>query len=149
RHGDDPTQADFFVDPVRGLDGQSLTLTVVYNNGKIDTATFLAGHSDPALAVAPPAPVPITWNGASARWLGQDGQDHSPGDVHVALAGLPPGRSVVAATLSDGVRGSWVDRGAGQSSYYADPYAAPLTFVASAADPTRGDFFFSPDRDES
>ena len=45
-----------------------------------------------------------------------------PGDVHVTLAGLPAGRSIAAAALSDAMRGYWVYRGrpAGRSSATID-----------------------------
>ena len=45
-----------------------------------------------------PASVSLTWNAFSAKWVGQDGQDLiGPGDVQIALAGLPSGRTVVSA----------------------------------------------------
>ena len=51
------------------------------------------------------APVTVTWGTISASWVGQDGLDLTGrGDVHLALSGLPRGRTVVAAYVSDPAR---------------------------------------------
>src|SRR5262249_5774790 len=129
------------------LDGQTLTLTVVYANGKTDSATVVAGPTDSGDRMPAPTPVSISWGLVSALWIGQDGQDLTgPGDAHVALSGLPAGHAVVSATLDDGVRQVWAYRT--DPSIYADPYAGALAFHI-LADPTRADLDFPPVRDET
>ncbi|MBX6315253.1 MAG: hypothetical protein IRY99_20430, partial [Isosphaeraceae bacterium] len=98
----------------------------------------------------PPPPTPTWRSGISAQWLGQDGSRvFGPGDVHVVVAGLPTGRTITAATLSDQVTGSWVFRqDPWDGSYYADPYAMPLAAMTST-DPTQADLAFPPYIDES
>ena len=84
----------------------------------------------------------------SARWLGQDGRPASnPGDVHVALAGLPAGRTVVAASLSDSAWGYWAYRAEGRPKSEARPPRSAR--LPACEDRTRADLFFAPDRDES
>ncbi len=133
------TTADLFFDPIVDLAGQSLTLTVAYDSGKTSTATLLAGPTDPALAMPSPAPVPLSWGAISAGWVGQDGLDLTgPGDVHVAVSGIPEGRSVVSAVLSDQAGIEWSYDSPANSG---DP---PLGFRATAADPSLGDLSFPP-----
>ncbi len=149
RNSSDPTLADLYFNPERDLNGQTLTIEINYASGATDSATVVAGHTDPNLAVAPAPPLPVARTGVSASWLGQDGTDLAGlGSVRVALNGLPAGRSIVAATLSGPNHDSWVYRGSGQSSYYADPYADPLV-VRASANPGQADVFFLPDRDET
>ena len=144
-HADDPSKADLYLAPPGNLNGQTLTLTVIYASGKTDAVTVVAGPTDPASAMPAPAPVAITWAGAAA-WLGQDGRDPAiAGAVHVALAGLPAGRTIVAATLSDEAGGAWA-YGAGTPAI--DPNALPLA-VNQPAGATNADLFFAPDRDET
>ena len=97
----DPTRADLYFSPGADLNGQTLTLSLTYANGKTDGTTIVAGPTDPALAMpAPAAAVALTWNTFAVSWLGQDGQNLTgAGAVHLALTGLPAGRSVVSATL--------------------------------------------------
>jgi len=148
-HADDPSKADLYLAPPRDLNGQTLTLTVTYAGGKTDTATLIAGRTDPGLRLPAPAPVAIDWNGASARWAGQDGRDPAiPGAVHVALAGLPAGRTVVAATISDEVGGAWAYRAGNPANPAVDPDARPLA-LNQAAGATAADLFFAPIRAES
>ena len=46
---------------------------------------------------------------ATARWLGQDGANPAgPGDVHVAISGLPVSPAIAAAVLSNSQRGVWI-----------------------------------------
>jgi hypothetical protein len=143
----DPTKADLFFTS-GDLYGLTLIVTVAYANGKIDHATLTAGHTDPTLRMPAPAPVPLTWDGISAQWVGQDGQDLAgPGDVHVALSGLPAGRTVVGALLNDPTRIDWSYAANGAAE--PDPSGLPLTFRPSATDPTRADIDFPPIRDES
>ena len=95
-----------------------------------------------------PAPVTLAWNTFAVTWMGQDGQDLTgPGDVHLALAGLPAGRSVVSATLSDQAKASWYYSKDG-SPDALDPVALPMGFRAGT-DPDAADVDFPPIRDES
>jgi hypothetical protein len=144
----DPTRADLFFNPSRNLNGVLLTVTVAYANGKTDIATLNGGPTDPTLKMPTPAPILLTWNTYSAQWIGQDGQNLvGPGDVHVALSGLPAGHKVVAALLNDPTRNDWSYAAAGTAE--PDPNGLPLAFQPSASDPTRADIDFPPDRDES
>jgi hypothetical protein len=146
----DPARADLYFQPVESLAGQPLKLTILYASGKTDTATVRAGPTDGSRRMAPvPMPQPIV-HAISARWLGQDrAPGANPGDVHVALTGIPAGRTIAAAALSDAVRGYWVYR-----SRQGDP-ALPATYdegplvLRQGSDPSRADLFFAPLRDES
>jgi hypothetical protein len=146
----EPAKAELAFQPVGDLSGQRLKVTVAYANGKNDAATVIAGPTDPgrkmpAIAVPEPADLPIT-----ARWMGQDqAPGAAPGDVHVAVAGIPSGRSITAAALSDAVRGYWVyRRKPGDPALTAVGVEAPLA-VRPGSDPTGADLFFAPIRDES
>jgi hypothetical protein len=147
----DPAQADLYFQPVSDLSGQHLKLTIYYGSGKPDTLAVRAGATDPARpmpAVRLPQPIAHTM---SARWLGQDrAAGGGPGDVHIALAGIAPGRSIAAAALGDGVRGYWVYRGAkaGPAAIAPGSEEIPLT-LRPGDDPARADLFFAPVRDES
>src|SRR5262249_32750469 len=125
-------------------------LSIVYASGQTDRASVVAGPTDPRRAMPRLSlPHPTSDVKIGARWLGQDGAPGSaPGDVHLALSGLPSGRPVVAAVLSDAVRGCWVYRGEHASAQEFLGEGAPLTFRAGR-DPTQADVFFAPIRDES
>ena len=88
---------------------------------------------------------------ATARWLGQDGQDMTgPGDVHVRLSGLARTPSFIAAVLTDSVRGTWVYR---KSDRVKPPVpegqvTGPLA-VRPGGDRGTIDLFFAPYRDET
>ena len=145
----DSSKADLYLAPPGDLNGQTLTLTVTYASGKTDSAAVVAGPTDPALAMPAPAPVAIHWTGTSALWAGQDGRDPAiAGAVHVALTGLPAGRTVVAATISDEAGGAWAYRAGNPTIPAADPNAQPLA-VNQAAGAMAADLFFAPIRDES
>lgn len=148
RHGDDSSLGDLLIDPLGDLAGQTLTATIAYHGGKTDRATLVAGHTNATLIQPPTAgALPSLRAGVSATWIGQDSQDLvGPGAARVALAGLPAGRTVVAAALSDGERGFWTFRSAAGSSAYFDSDSGPLAFQASGAN---ADLSFPPDRDES
>ena len=146
-HPNDPTKADLFFTS-GDLYDLTLTVTVAYTNGKTDDAMLTAGHTDPTLRMPAPASIPLTWNGFSAQWAGQDGQNPvGPGDVHVALSGLPAGRKVVAALLNDPTRIDWSYAASGTAQL--DPSGLSLAFRPSATDPTKADIYFSPIRNES
>lgn len=149
RRGDDPSKADLYVQFNQDLAGQPFTMQVVYINGKVDQADFIAEHIEPAARVTPPLPPPATISGVSAHWLGQDGLDLTgPGDVHLAVSGLPAGRAVVGATLSNQAGSAWSFRPGGASTFYVGAYVYTLGF-RRAADPTRADLSFGPVRDET
>jgi hypothetical protein len=141
RRGDDPSRADLFLNPDRDLSGTTLKLVVTYTNGKADAQALTAGHCDPSLrmtAATLPVVEPIKLD---IRWLGQDGtRREGRGDVHVALDGLPRGRAIVAAVLSNPARGCW--------AYPASGDRAPLS-LRRDPDATRADLHFAPERDES
>lgn len=146
----DPTKADLYFNPIPGLYGQVLTLTIVYTDGKSDITTVIAGAADPGLKMPSPAPTVVTWGTIRASWLGQDGLNFTGlGDVHLTVSGLPAGRSVVSATLSDEARSNWTYQSISGSSGWVDPFARRLAFQRSATDPSRADLGFSPIRDET
>ena len=93
----------------------------------------------------PPRTCPTS--SATARWLGQDGVETSPGDVHIALEGLAPARQIVAAALGDGVVCTWAfkanDRVKLEAGY------APDRLNLRRSSPTKADLAFPPSRDES
>ena len=139
-HPDDASRADLFFSPDRDLAGQTLTLKVVYANDKTDTATVPAGTCDPARPMPPLPDFLLQPNAIRARWLGQDGKDVvGRGDIHVTLDNLPPGRSVVAATLSDPVGGLWAWPA-------GDGLPLALRFPPSGRS---ADLYFVPFRDEA
>jgi hypothetical protein len=146
----DSTRADLYLNPDRNLAGQTLTVEVTYTTGRTDTATIVAGPTDPALRVASAPAPPAVVAGVSARWVGQDGPTlGGTGWARLEVSGLPTGRSVVGATLSGPTPTSWAYRAAGRSpsSDYADPFALPLAFQAGSGG--RADLAFPPDRDEA
>ena len=149
RRKDDPARADFYFQPTADIAGKTLRMTVEYADGKTDRATVVGGRINPGLAM-PTRPLPkFVTHAISGRWLGQDGgRGSKPGDVHVALAGLPAERTVVAASLSDSAWSHWAHQAEGRPKSEAFASALPLDF-RRARDRTRADLFFAPDRDES
>ncbi|MDB5350390.1 MAG: hypothetical protein JWN86_1637 [Planctomycetota bacterium] len=140
--------ADLYINPYGDPSGQTFTATITYANHKTDTVTATAGHADPNLAQpATAGPIPTLQGPVTASWIGQDGSDlMGPGSARIALSGLPAGRSIVAAALSDSSRGLWVYRGASGGSFYSDPWSGPLGFRTTSAG---ADIGFPPDRDEA
>lgn len=139
---DDPTKADLYFNPVAGLTGQTLTVTVVYTSGKSSQVTVVAGSSDPNLRM-PTAPMPVVnWGTLTAGWIGQDGVDLAgAGSVRITVGGLPAGRSVVSASISDGSLANW--------SYQAVGGSSNLAFRRSTTNTSQADLGFLPIRDES
>jgi hypothetical protein len=146
RDSKDHTQGDLFFQPDRDLKGQRITVTAVYENEKLDTTSLMAGRCDPGLRMAA-APLPkLSERGITARWLGQDGKSPAgPGDVHVAVSGLPATR-IVGAVLTDAVRGAWIYRANEHVAIPPDPVAEPLVMKAGRG---AAELFFAPYRDES
>lgn len=144
----DATKGELFFSPTANLNGQLLTLRVAYNSGKVDTSTITAGATDPARRSTAATNLPaLTRNVGSVAWIGQDGAGPILGDVHLRFAGLPAGRTIVAATLANSAGASWVYRGTGQAAYYADAYAGSLAIRQGGG--TSADLFFQPGRDET
>ena len=145
----DPTCGDLYFSPDSNLAGQLLTVAVTYADGKVAQTTLTAGPTNPTLPDPAPPPVAITWDTFQVQWLGQDGTALSgPGDVHLALSGLPAGRTVVSATLSDEAGIDWFYARSDSGLTSADPSAQPLGFEASA-NPTDVNLGFGPVRDET
>ena len=149
RDAKDPARGELFFQPTGELNGQRLRLMLVYDNDKVETTTLLAGRCDAGLKV-PAFPLPELKEGAlAATWLGQDGgSGGSPGDVHVAVTGLPASVSIVGCVLTDAVRGTWVYRANARAAIPDDPAAGPLVFKPRS-DGKSADLFFAPYRDES
>jgi hypothetical protein len=146
----DPTRADFYFSPQTNLDGQTLNLTINYANGTSDSTTVVAGPTDPSLRMPAPAAVTVVESTLTVTWVGQDGQDlTSSGDVHLKLSGLPAGRTVVAAQLTDGTLTSWDYTTPGASLQDGNSGPLPLAFRSNPSDPSQADLDFAPIREES
>jgi hypothetical protein len=145
------SEGSLYFHPESDLNGHKLTVTVAYQSEKQDKAVVTAGRCDPKLAM-PRASLPMLASLAlTSRWLGQDGAGASagaPGDVHVALSGLPAGKAIAAAVLTDPVRGVWVFRPSDRTRLDIEPGAAPLGFRRGVGTGS-ADLYFSPCRDES
>ena len=148
-NANDPTKADLYFSPNANLNGQTLTVTVVYSDGKQDHATLAAGTTNPALAMPATAAVKVNWNTIAAQWSGQDGLNLlGAGDAHVSISGIPSGRTVVSASLNDPVGSVWVYLRPNSGATTAEPVAMSLGFRAGG-DPTKADITFPPNRNES
>ncbi|HEX8200793.1 MAG TPA: hypothetical protein VF590_09915, partial [Isosphaeraceae bacterium] len=149
RPAGDPSRADLYIAADRVPGGKTLTVTVAYANDKTDRATVVAGRVDPALRMPEPAPLRMASAKVTAQWKGQDGApETTPGDVHISLSGLPAGRGVAAAALSDSIRGFWSYRASDRVPEFIEPYPRPLAFRRGTS-PTRAELFFPPYRDEA
>lgn len=149
RASDASTTADLYINPSVNLSGQTLTLTLTYPNNKTDTAAVVAGKNDPGLRMPPPAPVAIRTAGVSATWAGQDNTSPAGrGNTHVVVGGIPAGRTVVAAAVSDQSGLAWSYKANDSVPFAADLNAGPLAVLRSA-DATRADLYFPPARNEA
>ena len=149
RDAKDLSQGDLFFQPNRDLTGQRLKLTVLYDNDQVDTTTVSAGRCDPALRMPPLALPKFSDVAAEVRWLGQDGLSATgPGDVHLAISGLPVSQGIVAAVLSNSQRGVWIYRKNDRANVAPDPSAESLTIKPNAQSKSL-DVFFPPYRDEN
>ena len=145
----DATRGDLDFSPLGNLGGQALAVTVAYADGKSNTTTLTAGATNPSLPMPAAATTPVVWNVIRPSWVGQDGLDLvGAGDVHVAVSGLPAGRAVASAVLSDEAGMDWEYTAPGASNPAADPSAQPLGLRAGA-DPSGLDLTFPPGRDET
>ena len=144
-----PSDGSLFFQADRDLKGRKLKLSLTYENGKKDSATVTCGRSDPKLTMRA-LPVPrLSELTVTSRWLGQDGGSATgPGDVHIALSGLSPTKSVAAAVLSDSVRGVWVFRAGDRPALDVEAGALPLGFRRGTTR-TTADLVFSPIRNET
>ncbi len=147
RDGNDPSRAAVFLASDRDLKGRTLTIEVAYANNKVDSAR-VAGSFDPkktAPRISPPAVETIS---VEAQWLGQDHTEMvGPGDVHVALSGLPS-KPIAAASLSDSARGLWTVRLRDSVPFDAGEWSVPMSLVRGK-DATTADLRFPPFRDET
>jgi hypothetical protein len=144
----DPASADVYFSAAGNLDGQALTVTAVYADGRSESTVVVAASTDPSLLVRFPRELPtIRWESVTATWLGQDGRGSALGDAHLRLDGLPDGRRIVAATLSDPAGLTWAHRDPDQWAYYVEPYARPLE-IRQTPGSTVADLFFPPMRNE-
>jgi hypothetical protein len=144
-----PSEATLYFQPDRDFAGRKLKVTLVYESDKSDTALVPAARTDPKLAM-PKLVVPKLASATiDSRWLGQDGADVTgPGDVHLMLSGLPTSKPIVAAVLSDAIRGTWVYQASDRVKIDVEPEAARLA-VRPGSSRGSADLFFSPYRDES
>lgn len=148
-----PGEGDLFFQPDADLNGKTLRVRILYNNDTTDQANLTAGRSDPNLE-APQAPAPEVHfvAGASARWLGQDGQDvNGPGDVHVAISGLGDLPELAGAVLTNSVRAAWIYQAPGDDRVRSSAdwgEAQPLA-IKPGATPGALDLYFPPNRDEA
>ena len=144
-----PGEGDLFFQPDRDLKGQKLKVLVLYANETLDAATVAAGRCDPKLRI-PESPLPrISELSATARWVGQDGQDVTgTGDVHVRLSRLARTPAIAAAVLTDSVHGTWVYRGSDRIKLNMSQgdITGPLA-IRPGADRGSFDIFFAPYRD--
>ena len=148
RDAKDPSNAQLYLQPDRDLAGRDLAVTLTYPNGKIDSLRIKGERTDPKLAMPRPSVPKLEAAAFTGRWLGQDGsRDSNRRDVHVALSGLPAGRAIVAAILSDSVSKNWIFRSSPQVKLEVEPGERPLIFQ-KGNDPTKADLFFSPYRNE-
>ncbi|WP_435005258.1 hypothetical protein P12x_003153 [Tundrisphaera lichenicola] len=147
RNLEDRTRADLYFAPGVDLAGKKLQVSVTYENDRGDLASVVAGKCNPSKSASRPPTINLAASKATARWLGQDGVEMSPGDVHVALEGLTPDRTIVAAALSDSVAGTWVFQANDRVKFEAGAIRERLNVRRSS--PTKGDLVFPPIRDES
>lgn len=117
---------------------------------KVTLAAFLVLGWAWLPAVAPGQSRKARSSMSSGRWVGQDGHDvagrsPAPGpdgvqDVHIALEGIPAGRSVRAATLTAHGGGEWT---------FNRPGNAWSCVVERHASATRADLYFQPAQAET
>ncbi|HEV3163653.1 MAG TPA: hypothetical protein VGZ22_06405 [Isosphaeraceae bacterium] len=146
RNAKDPSHADLFMNPTRELKGKTLKVSIGYADGKSDAATVVAGHCEPKLRMPQDVLPKVTWLKTNAHWESRPGPSRP--QVHVSLDGLPAGKPIVAAALSNQARSSWVFRSREGIPFEADPYAFPLTLKQAQTSKTL-DVFFVPVRDEA
>ena len=135
---------DLYVEPYQRENGREFELHVKYPDGSESVAYFPGGKADPNIRAS--------GSGAEAKWLGQDGQDRTGAgasvgpdgleDVHLALGKIPKDVSIQAVEVASPGGTTW-DSGHNPKGHHA------AEFTRRGDDATRGDLFFSPDRDLS
>ena len=149
RNSSDPTRGELYFNPSADLSGTSVTINVTYGDGKTDFTSLTLGHTNPTLAMPAPSPVSLNWTKLQGTWIGQDGLNLSgSGDVHLAIDGIPNGRTVASATLNDQAGTAWTYISPGATASQADPFAMTLAFKSSAV-AGRADLTFPPVRSET
>lgn len=142
----EPTRAELFFQPDRDLKGKTLRVVVAYNGGRVDRAKVVVADKTTAKPVVNRFK-PLRFEKTAIK-VGRPDQSPSDGSVRLRLSGLPRNRSVVAASLTDGVSGRWGFRQKDNIPFFVEPFSAPLSFErASGSDRAIASFF--PDRDET
>ncbi len=145
----DPSRAALFFQPEGQLQGRTVSVSIAYDNGKVDRSSLTAGATDSTRRIAAARLPEIIPNGISVKWLGQDGTHAvGPGDVHLTLDGIPTDRTIAAVILSGGGRGTWFQRVSDRAAVAPEPDAEPLVFRQRTADRSSADLAFPPRRDE-
>jgi hypothetical protein len=149
RNAANATQGDLYFSPIGNMKGQILSITVTYADGKAAQTPLTASTTNPTLRMPAVPPVSVNWNTITATWLGQDGLNLvGPGDVDLALSGIPAGRTVESATLSNESGSNWTYLNPGSGHSAPDPYAGPLGFRIGS-NPTTANLTFPPVRNET
>ncbi len=134
--------ADLYFEPSRAETGRAFHIVVRYQDGSVAEADLRGRRADPKLMM-PNA-------GATARWLGQDGQDWIGArpvvgpdglvDAHIRLEHLSPRSPIQSVAIEASARSVW--------EFGANPkLLAPAELVRDPKDPAKGDLFFQPAKD--
>lgn len=144
----DPSTGLLYFQPSRTL-RTPLQIEVTYANGAMDRVKVRVGRHVAGKPVAPPPTIALAPAKLGVKWHGQDGQSQRDrGDVRLSVVGLPPGRRVVAAGLSDAAGGYWAWRLNDQVPFDISQWDRSLEVIQ---DVERGRLalFFPPFRDET
>ncbi len=151
----DASRGVVYFSPNQDLKGDSIKIQVVYDTGRVDTTTLVAGATDPYLSVPAPSAIPARLADFTVGWQGQStnpalADETTAGWVGLELGQLPSARTIVGATLSNAMTRAWTYRkeSAGPQAHYSDPYTEPLRLLRDPADASRGWAAFPPVRDE-
>ena len=148
RDHDDLTRGTFHFAPTPEVAGKPLQVTVTYANDRADSAIVTAGKLPSPRPIATPKLPDLAESTARARWVGQvEGGAGPRGEARVAVEGIAPGRTIVAAALSDGVASTWLHRRDDSVRFEAGPSPQRLRLARPA--PGLLELGLVPDRDES
>ena len=149
RHHDDPTRGNLYFSPTADLAGKKdLQLAVTYADGRGDFVPLAVGKLPPLKPTSTPTLANLAESPAKARWVGQGlGAGANRGPIRVAVDGLAPGKTIVAAALSDGVLSCWRWRRDDSVRFDAGPDPRPLRLDRPG--PGRLELVFAPTRDEA
>lgn len=147
----DATRAQVHLQPPRPLRG-SIEIELTYANNARDRLSVRAMRHSANKVVDPPPTVTLTPNRFAVQWHGQDaagGGDR--GDIHLSITGLPRGRSVVAAGLSDAAGGYWAWRANDQVPFEISQWDRSLKVIHDVVGGRLALFFpaFRDERDAS